>query len=230
MNLAPLVERFVDTHFPGAVVVVVGGSAASGNRTATSDIDLLIIGPEQMFENGRDSLAAMYEFVGELFEVFAYTRDAFDRWAVHDLTDFKPVLQSILLDGIEVRGEALIAELRSEWRPVVEAGPRIDHAALALRRYTITDMLDDFGDASDELEKRFLAAKLLEGLAELILMSNGQWIGGGKWLIRRLRAWDTDRANELAAPFMAGDLPAFAKLAALELERLGGRVQAGFVR
>jgi predicted nucleotidyltransferase len=230
MNLVPLVERFVDTHFPGAVAVVVGGSAASGNRTATSDIDLLIIGPEQMFEQGRDSLAAMHQFEGELFEVFVYTRDAFDRWAKHDLTDFKPVLQSILLDGIEVRGEVLIDELRSEWRPIVAAGPRIDHAALALRRYMITDMLDDFHDASDDLEKGFLAAKLLEALAELMLLSNGQWIGGGKWLIRRLREWNTDRANELATPFIADDLPAFAIAADLELERLGGRVQAGFVR
>jgi predicted nucleotidyltransferase len=97
MNLVPAVERFVDTRFPEAAAVVVGGSAASHNRTATSDIDLLIIGPDQMFEQGRDSLAAMYQFDGELFEVFAYTRDGFDRWAEHGLTDFNPVLQSILL-------------------------------------------------------------------------------------------------------------------------------------
>jgi predicted nucleotidyltransferase len=230
MNLVSLVERYINTHFPGAAAVVIGGSAASGNQTATSDIDLLIIGPEQMFGQGRDSLAAMHQFEGELIEVFAYTRDAFDRWAEHELADFKPVLQSILLDGVEVRGDGLIAELRSEWRPIVEAGPQIDHAALSLRRYMITDMLDDFGDASDALEKRFLAAKLLEELAELMLLSSGQWIGGGKWLIRRLRAWNPERANELAIPFMADDLPAFAKAGAAELDRLGGRVQAGFVR
>ncbi|WP_127818722.1 hypothetical protein [Microbacterium sp. CPCC 204701] len=45
--------------------------------TATSDVDLLVIG-DRVFNEDRSSLAATYEADGEVFEVFAYTLTGFE--------------------------------------------------------------------------------------------------------------------------------------------------------
>lgn len=63
-----------------------------------------------------------------------------------------------------------------------------------------------------------------------MLLADGQWIGSGKWLPRRLRAWSSERTEQLSAPLLAGDIPGFAARVGEELERAGGRVQAGFER
>jgi hypothetical protein len=106
----------------------------------------------------------------------------------------------------------------------------MDLAELDFRRYVITDVLDDFTDASDPLERRVLAALLFERVAELILLTNRRWIGSGKYLPRRLREFDADRARLLSAPLLADDHALFARRIADELDRAGGRLQEGFER
>lgn len=229
MDFVPLVERFVTRHFPGAEVVIVAGSTARGTRTPTSDIDLLLLGDE-LFEGGRDSLAATYRFEGEVFEVFAYTYQGFATWAERGLAQYRPVIVQMLLDGLTVRGGAERERCRTLWEPVYRRGPELDDAEGRLRRYVLTDVLDDFIDASDPLEKHVLASLLFERTAELILLTNGRWVGAGKYLPRRLREFDAERADALSAPLLAHDHTAFAARVAHELERAGGRLQDGFER
>ncbi|WP_419817916.1 nucleotidyltransferase domain-containing protein [Glaciibacter flavus] len=230
MDPVLLVERFLETYFPAAEIAVVAGSTAAGNRTATSDIDLLVIGPAEMFEADRDALATFIEFGGEGFEVFAYSPDAFDRWARHDLADYRPVLLDMLANGIAVRSSPDLPDLRTRWTDALNRGPVIDEHQLALRRYVLTDVLDDLADATDALERRTLADEAFRHLAELLLLQHRRWLGSGKWLARRLRQWDAERCNALAAPLLADDVPRFLEIAQGELSSLGGRVQAGFVR
>ena len=225
-----IVGRFVDELFPAATVAVVAGSAALGTRTPTSDVDLLLVGPAEMFREGHDSLAAAYAFEGEVFEVFAYTAASFDRWSAADVAGYRPVLAEMLLEGLPVRHGPLLDELRARWRPVVERGSDSGPHELALLRYQVTDLLDDLRDACDPLERRVVAAELLERTASLMLLSNGRWLASGKQLPRRLRAWDAARADRLAVPFLADDFSAFADAVQAELDVAGGRVHAGFVR
>lgn len=75
-----------------------------------------------------------------------------------------------------------------------------------------------------------VASLLFERVAELMLLNAGHWVAAGKWLPRRLRTLDRDRADALSVPLLAGDLTVFAARAEDELRRAGGRVQAGFVR
>lgn len=224
------IERFLQARFAAASIAVVGGSTARGTRTATSDIDLLIVGPGEMFEPGRDSVAAAYEFDGERFEVFAYTSEALDWWLQHDLVDLRPVLHDILLTGIDVRVTSELDALRARWRPLVDHGPQINDHQLALRRYAITDLLDDLNDTTNPLEGRIVAHDLFTRLGELMLLSYGHWLGSGKWLVRRLRDWDAERTDALAAPLLAGNIRAFVAAAEFELAQLGGRVDGDFVR
>lgn len=228
MDHLAVAERFVATRFPGAAIAVVGGSTVRGNRTATSDIDLLLIG-DGMFDGDRTSLAATYAFEGEIVEVFAYTPDQFELWAQRDVDNHRPVLLDILLNGAAVRDDGLEA-IRARWRPVVDAGPTPAPEQLALRRYMATDLLYDLQDLTDPVERTLVRGMLFERLAELILLSEGHWIATGKHLPRRLRALDPDRAARLGDPLAAGDHAGFLAAADAELERLGGRLQAGFTR
>lgn len=224
-----LSDRFVSAHFPAATIAVLGGSTARGTRTATSDIDLLVVG-DALFDDDRSSMAASTEFEGEIFEVFAYTPDAFDEWTRKDVAQHRPVLLHMLVEGAELRGGHELAALRELWRGVLENGPEATCHELAARRYVITDLLDDLRDASDPMERHAGAFALFEKTAELMLLSNRRWLGTGKYLPRRLRELSGERANALTEPLLAGEFSAFADRVEHELNRAGGRVQAGFVR
>lgn len=229
MDFVGLAERFVATHFPNASLAIIGGSTATGTRTATSDIDLLVIG-DRIFTDQRTSLAASYDFDGELFEVFAYTPAGFEEWGERGLSEFRPVIVDMLVSGTPVRDDSTQKAMRARWAIAYAAGPTVSDHQLAMRRYVITDLIDDLTDATDPVERHVIALTLYERLAELILLRNGRWIGAGKNLPRRLRDLDEERAAALGSPLVGGDYASFKELAARELEALGGRVDAGFVR
>jgi len=230
MDYLALAERFIAERFPDAAIGIVAGSTARDARTPTSDIDLLLIGGSEMFEGDRTSLAATYEFQHQIFEVFAYTLDSFDEWARRGVAEYRPVIVHMLLEGKPVRDGGPLSELRATWRGVIEAGPTVPAHESDMRRYAITDLLDDLRDAQDPLERHVVAHTLFGKTAELMLLSNRQWIGSGKYLPRRLWQWDAARAEKLTEPLLRADFTAFADRVEHELERAGGRVQAGFIR
>ncbi|PPF44103.1 hypothetical protein C5B85_10685 [Pseudoclavibacter sp. AY1F1] len=230
MEPAEVAAAFVAECFPRAEIAVLAGSSATGRRTATSDIDLLLIGPEAMFDDGRTSLAASMAYEREVIELFSYTEADFARWVRSDLSGHRPVLLSMLQEGLPVRGGTQLAALRDHWRPIIEAGPQVSEHELATRRYEVTDLLDDLRDASDVLEQRVTAGLLFDKTAELILLTNGRWLATGKHLVRALRAWDPERAAALAAPFLGLEFLTFADQVEAELRLVGGRLQAGFIR
>ncbi|WCD92422.1 hypothetical protein [Microbacterium sp. nov. GSS16] len=171
-----------------------------------------------------------YSFAGEIFEVFAYTADGFAEWAARDMERFRPVIVEMLVHGFPVRRDRTLDALRTFWADRLAEGPTLADAESRLRRYIITDLLDDLRDATDPLEKQVISGLLFERTAELMLLLTGKWIGTGKWLPRRLREWDATRAQALAEPLVSGDHAALAEQVHAELDRAGGRVQAGFRR
>lgn len=229
MNYLAVVERFVSHHFPHTSVALLAGSTARGARTSTSDIDLLLLG-EEIFADDRTSLAATYRFEDEVFEVFAYTEAGFAVWANRGFEQHRPVIVQMLIDGIAVRGATEHERYKHEWSSKYEAGPTLDPTEATFRRYVITDLLDDYRDATDPVERHILAALLYERTAELILLSNSRWIGAGKYLPRRLTEFDPDRAAALAAHLAEGQHDRFVAQIEIELDRAGGRVQEGFQR
>lgn len=232
MTLDPiaLTERFVASAFPNATIAVMAGSTARGERTSTSDIDLLLIGDVLFPDAETSSIATTLAFEGEIFEVFGYTPAAFEEWALRDIAQHRPVIVNMLLDGIAVRADAAFATLRERWATIRDAGPQVDAHELEVRRYIITDLLDDLGDAADPAERHVIAATLFERTAHLMLLDGARWIAAGKHLPRALRSMDPVRAAELIDPWVRGELDGFAAAAAAELDRAGGRVQADFTR
>lgn len=230
MDHLAIAERFVDAHYPGADVAVVAGSTARGERTPSSDIDLLLLGDRLFAVEEQTSEASTHEFEGEIFEVFAYTPAGFDEWADRGVAQHRPVTVHMLVEGIAIRDDGRLSGLRARWRSVLDDGPSLSAKESAFRRYVITDVLDDLRDATDALEQQVEAAILFERVAELMLLSEGRWTATGKWLPRRLRSLSRERADLLSTPLLARDYAAFAARVEDELIRAGGRVQSGFVR
>ncbi|SDT05562.1 nucleotidyltransferase domain-containing protein [Microbacterium paraoxydans] len=230
MDQAERIERFLVERYPRSRIAIVAGSTARGERTHTSDIDLLLIDDDLFADDAQVSEAATFEFEGETFEVFAYTAAGFETWANRGIAQHRPVIVHMLVEGVPVRCGTGLDDLRARWGAVLAAGPVLEETESRIRRYMITDLLDDLGDATDPLEQRVVAGLLFERMAELMLLTDGRWIGSGKWLPRRLRAWNPERADRLSTPLLAGDIAGFAARVGEELELAGGRVQAGFVR
>lgn len=206
------------------------GSTARGERTPTSDIDLLLLGDALFETEDQTSEASTHEFEGEIIEVFAYTPAGFEEWADRGVAQHRPVIVHMLVEGTPFRDDGRLAPLRDRWQTALDAGPSLSPQESAFRRYVITDVLDDLRDAADPLEQQVEAAILFERIAELMLLSEGRWIATGKWLPRRLRTLSRERADRLSIPLLDRDYTTFADRVGDELDRAGGRVQSGFVR
>ncbi len=240
MDHLALAERFITAHFPAATSVILAGSTARGERTPTNDLDLLVIGEDLFADVSRGtpgsggsaprSHAGTYLFDGEVVEVFGYTPAGFEEWAQRGVDQYRPVILHMLIEGLPLRRGPELAMLRHRWGDVLATGPAFTDAESAARRYILTDLLDDYRDAHDPLERHQLAAILFDRISELILLTNGRSIAAGKWLPRRLRDFDPLRAERLAAPLLADDSAVFAERVDEELSRAGGRVQEGHVR
>ncbi len=224
-----LAERFIAERFPGAEIAILAGSTARGERTTTSDIDLLLIG-DRLLSDGAASHAATHAFEGEAFEVFAYSREGFAEWAQRSIAGHRPTVVHMLVEGVPLRRSDDLDAFRSVWAARLDAGPDVTSTELAFRRYQLTDVIDDLRDADDPLERHLLATLTFEKTAELMLITAGDWIGAGKQLPRRLRRLDAARADALAAPLLADQFDLLADAAERELERAGGRLREGFVR
>jgi hypothetical protein len=104
--------------------------------------------------------------------------------------------------------------------------PPLEPAELDRRRYGLSDLLDDLAGSTDPGETAVICWYVLCQAAELALLLAGSWLGGGKWLLRELRAAEPRLADDLVA---ARDDPArLAGLAGEVLDRAGGRLWAGY--
>ncbi|MGO4533722.1 nucleotidyltransferase domain-containing protein [Leifsonia sp. 2MCAF36] len=230
MDAESVALRFCDDQYPDATTIVLGGSSSTGRRTATSDIDILLIAPATAFGEGSDSDARVVHREGERIDVFAYTVEAFRDWSERDFASLRPVLPFLLTEGSPLRIGDEFDELHRWSAERLARGPSLSPHQLELRRYAITDLLDDFTDANDPLQITAIRADLFRSLAELALLRSDAWLGSGKWLARRLHAADPRSAEALARFATESGTAAAADVAAALLDDLGGRVDSDFVR
>jgi hypothetical protein len=209
--------------FPDAVAAFLGGGVLSARRTATSDLDIVVVlpGPPAPF---RESL----RWRGWPVELFVHDRASVGRYFASDAARRKPSLARMVADGTVLTGSAEVVESITELaRAVLAAGPPEPTAAeLQLRRYGLTDLLDDLAGSTDAGETAVICWTIWTQTAELALLLAGTWLGGGKWLLRELRAADPALAAELVAAM--GDPALLTAAADKVLDRAGGRFWAGY--
>ena len=216
-------RALVSDRFPAARAAFLGGGVLSARRTPTSDLDIVVLidGPPAPY---RESL----RWQGWPVELFVQQAGTIGAWFAKDVARRHPTLARMCADGvILLDADGTGAIVRDQARAVLAAGPpRLEPAELDGRRYSLTDLLDDLAGSTDPGETAVISWHVITRSAELALVLAGAWLGGGKWLLRELRATDPRLADELIA---ARDDPArLAGLADGVLARAGGRLWAGY--
>lgn len=232
-------RAFVQQEFPQADAAFLGGSTAAGEATQSSDLDILIVLPEQW------SPAAFVEttrFAGQLVEAFVYGPASLEVWLEKGRDDHRPVLDRLIAEGLPLTDNALTHDLGVRSREVLSAGPAVaDPADLQRRAYSLSSLVDDLADrppgsradttgVPDAAETTVLAWTAWKEAAELALVTDRQWLGTGKWLVRGLLS-QGDR-HGLVAWAAAGhrDPHALVVLAREVLESAGGSLREGYLR
>lgn len=221
-------RSFVDTHYPQAIAAFLGGSAASGDATESSDLDILVVLPDQWAAVG---FVETTEFDGQVVEAFVYGRAALELWTAKGRSDARPVLDRLVAESVSLVTGDIATSLVAQSRRVLADGPApIDPDELNRRRYGLSAVVDDVIDAEDPAIRYVVTATAWKEAAKLALRSNSWWLGTGKWLVRELRAQGDPFGLATLAAEGLSDRAEIVKACHSVLESVGGYLQAGTVR
>lgn len=221
-------RTLVRERFAGARAAFLAGSVLTGRRTPNSDLDIVVLldGPPAPY---RENLV----FHGWPVELFVQTETAWREFADRETTTRRSPLLSMCSEGLLLMdadglGASLQAEARERWA----TGPApLSDRERDYQRYLLTDLLDDLRGCSDPAERLYLVSHMLQRASELALLVGGDWLGGGKWLSRRLATADPALHRALAegaTQAIAGHPSAFAVVVTEVLDRAGGPLWDGF--
>ena len=233
MDPVETATELVRARFPEARAAFLAGSVLTDRRTPTSDLDIVVLltgAPAPC----RESLVHQ----GWPVELFVQTDADWHAFVDRETAARRSPLLAMCAEGVLlVDADGLGAALRAEAGKRLAAGPPpASEAELEDRRYALTDALDDLRGCPDPLERVHLVALLLTRASELALLARGHWLGGGKWLSRRLAAADPGlhqrlTAGAAAAISHAADGPYdFADAVKEVLDMAGGPLWAGYSR
>ncbi|MFJ8826729.1 nucleotidyltransferase domain-containing protein [Streptomyces sp. NPDC102467] len=215
-------------RFPTALAAFLAGSVLTDRRTPTSDLDIVVLldGPPAP---SRENLL----YRGWPVELFVQTEAVWHSFADQETAKRSSPLLAMCSDGmLLVDANGLGASLQSEARKRWAAGPpQLSERERDYQRYILTDLLDDLRGCTDPAERVYLVSHMLQRAAELALLAGGHWLGGGKWLSRRLAAADPGLHRSLtdaAAQAIAGHTSAFAAVLTQVLDQVGGPLWDGY--
>jgi hypothetical protein len=223
-------REILDARFPDALGGLVAGSAARGDDTPSSDLDLIVLLP------GRPAPMRSTERVqGQLVEFFVHTEDSFVSFIDRERQLRRSPLLHMCAHGLIISDrDQRLARLQDFARDRWSAGPApLTDDELDDRRYRLTALLDDLADETNPVDRAALAAGVFTDTADLALVSRGRWSGTGRWLTRRLRETDAELSDNLAAGLRAavhGDATILLSCGRAELDRLGGPLDRGYER
>jgi hypothetical protein len=180
----------VQELFPHARWAVLGGSVVTAARTAGSDLDIVVLLPDDDPQAPhRDS----QRYRGWPVELFVHDRKTLDHYLGKDIAERRPTLHRMLAGGVPVHAEPGedVDEVQQRCRAVLGAGPtEVPADELAWQRYSLTDLLDDLVHSVDPGETAVIAADAWQATAALALDVARHWRGRGKWLVREVRDLD----------------------------------------
>lgn len=229
-RLEPLnaARQFVEKYFPNCQAALLAGSVVRGEATTTSDLDIVIFDKE-LKNPYRESFI---EFEWPI-EVFVHNLTSYKDYFTMDYERARPSLQKMLVEGIVVKDEGIVEQIKKEAQQVLANGPQqwsID--TIDAKRYFITDVLDDFIGCTTIHEELFIVNKLAELISEFILRTNDKWVGTSKWVFRLLKAHDEQLALQFFEAFNfyyeTKDKTQIITFVDYVLEPFGGRFFEGF--
>lgn len=221
-------QKFIHKYFPNCNGALLAGSVVRGEETDTSDLDIVIF-DETVPSSYRESLI---EFNWPI-EVFVHNTSSYKSFFESDRERARPSLPRMVSEGIILKDDGVIEIIREEAIELLKEGPEEwSEVTLQIKRYFLTDTLDDFIGCNKRGEEIFIANALAELVSEFVLRSNRHWIGTSKWIVRSLRAYDEDYTIQFVEAFetyyTTGDKERVIHLVEAAMEPFGGRLLEGF--
>lgn len=223
-------RKVLAEYHPQAKVAFVAGSVARGEETPTSDIDLIVIYEDGFDDVHRHSITCD----GWPVEMFVHNVKSNDFYIDKDVQRGMPAMPSMIAEGVEITVPSEVSAARkTRARAVLEAGPpALDAQQMEMRRYMLTDLLDDIeGGAKKDMPVMMPLSLLYQELADFYLRARGRWSGRGKSLIRALEKNFPDLTTRYQAAFIEAfsleGIDGVLSIADEMLEPFGGRLWAG---
>ncbi len=221
-------HQFLNKYFVNCQGAILAGSVVRGEATETSDLDLIVF-DQGISSSYRESLV---DFEWPI-ELFVHNLTSYKEYFQKDCERARPSLPRMVAEGMILRGEEIIGPIKQEAREILDKGPaKWPAETIQVKRYFLTDALDDFRGSSDRAEELFIANTLAELASEFVLRTNRQWIGASKWVVRALKQYNEPYANQFVDAFnhfyQTGEKKEVIQLVEEILQPFGGRLFDGF--
>lgn len=223
-------KTFVATHFPHCQAALLSGSVVRGEATETSDLDIVIF-DQTLVSSYRESFVE----AGWRIELFAHNLTSYRAFFEQDCRRAIPSLPRMVDEGIVLKDAGISEVIKREAHTLLVNGPEAwSDETIEMKRYFLTDTLDDLIGCTNRSEGLFIASTLATLICEFILRTNRQWIGSSKWTYRALDRYDAQVARELVsaleAYYQTYETDALIRYVDETLAPFGGRLFAGFSR
>lgn len=97
----------------------------------------------------------------------------------------------MVTEGIVLKDTNIVEDIKREARTLLDSGPEAwSNETIEMKRYFLTDTLDDLIGCTTRAEGLFIASTLATLVCEFILRTNRQWTGSSKWTYRALDRYD----------------------------------------
>ncbi|MEK5217091.1 nucleotidyltransferase domain-containing protein [Psychrobacillus sp. FSL H8-0487] len=221
-------QKFVHKYFPNCNGALLAGSVIRGEATETSDLDIVIF--DETFPSSYRETFIEFEWP---IEVFVHNGSSYKSFFEIDRERARPSLPRMVSEGIILRNDGIIEAIKKEAEELLKEGPeKWTEKTIRIKRYFLTDTLDDFIGSSNRAEGIFIANTLAELTSEFVLRTNQRWIGTSKWIVRTLKAFDEDFVNQFVEAFdtyyTTGDKSRVICLVEAAMEPHGGRLLESF--
>jgi predicted nucleotidyltransferase len=217
-------ERYAEAR-----VVFLAGSVMRGEATPASDLDLVVV-----YERLPRAYREAFLHAGWPVETFVHDPETLRYHFDVDRRRGIPSLMRMVVEGVEVPGPCEFSdELKRLASGLLAAGPPAwDEAEQRLRRYRLTDWVDDIRHPRDDSELVASGTYLYADAADFYLRARNLWSAHSKMIPRRLREIDPAFAERFLQAFEAlftqkRQAPAVAIVEEI-LEPFGGLLFHGF--
>ncbi|WP_407272374.1 nucleotidyltransferase domain-containing protein [Radiobacillus sp. PE A8.2] len=221
-------KLFINKHFPDCDGALLAGSVVRGQHTKTSDLDIVVF-DKKLPTSYRESLIDF----GWYIEVFAHNLISYKTFFQSDYQRARPSMPRMVAEGVILKDKGVLASIKLEAKQLLDKGPEAwSLKTIDMKRYFITDALDDLIGCTNRAEALFIANALAMDVSEFVLRTNQQWIGASKWVVRALQQYDqafTDQFVEAFDSFYkTGNKDKIIELIDGVLKPYGGRLFEGF--